>query len=266
MSNTKIIIKGSVRIYLSDYTDIAQTAIEKHETLPLASLALSSAISVFAPIAHMKKQGSVSVLYKFDGPLKNILVESSVEGTVRALVGDPGVATEYDDKDVNAIPIGLGIGETGKLKVVNTYNGKSFGGVVDIVKGDVVTDLAWYFDQSEQTKTAIVSDVQMIDKKTIKNAYSAIYQLLPSATADDIEWIETFIKENKMSSMTIDEYEKKINGLFLEAKESKWQCVCSSQKMLNIIDSIPKDEQESIIKEHGKLEIKCNYCNTIYTR
>lgn len=266
MANTRILIKGSVRIYLSDYTDIAEIAIKKHETLPLASLAIASAISVFAPIVHMKKQGSVSVLYKFDGPLKNILVESSVSGSVRALIGDPFVATEYDNSNVNGIPIGLGIGEKGKLKVVNTYNGKNFGGIVDIVKGDIVTDLAWYFDQSEQTKTAIVSDVQMIDKNIIKNAYSAIFQLLPSATSEDIEWIEKFITNNKLSTFSIKEYEEKINGLFLETKESKWQCVCSSKKMLGILSSISKKEQKTIIEKYGKLEIKCNYCNTTYIK
>ena len=266
MANTRILIKGSVRIYLSDYTDIAQIAIEKHKTLPIASLALSSAISVFAPIAHMKKQGSISIIYKFNGPLKNILVESSTNGTVRALIGDPFVITEYDDKDVNGIPIGLGIGDTGKLKIVNTYNGQNFGGIVDIVKGDIVTDLVWYFDQSEQIKTAIVSDVQMNNKYEIKNAVSAIFQLLPSATLKDIVWIEGFIKENQLSSLSMENYEKKINGLYLETKKSKWECICSDQKMLKILDSIPEDEQESIIKKYGKLEIKCNYCNAIYNK
>ncbi|MCK5867562.1 MAG: Hsp33 family molecular chaperone HslO [Mycoplasmataceae bacterium] len=266
MANTRILIKGSVRIYLSDYTDIAEIAIKKHETLPLASLAIASAISVFAPIVHMKKQGSVSVLYKFDGPLKNILVESSVSGSVRALIGDPFVATEYDNSNVNGIPIGLGIGEKGKLKVVNTYNGKNFGGIVDIVKGDIVTDLAWYFDQSEQIKTAIISDVQMFDKSKVKNAFSVIFQLLPAATNGDIEWIEDFIQNNKLSLLSLKEYEEKINGLYLETKTSRWECICSDKKMLKILNTVTKDEQALIIEEYGKLEIRCNFCNTIYTK
>lgn len=266
MANTRILIKGSMRIYISDYTDIAQMAIEKHKTLPMASLVLSSAISAFAPIVHMKKQGTVSVLYKFNGPLKNVLIESSVDGPVRALVGDPYVVTEYDEKDINKIPIGLGIGETGKLKIVNTYNGKNFGGIVDIVKGDIVTDLAWYFDQSEQIKTAIISDVQMFDKSKVKNAFSVIFQLLPAATNGDIEWIEDFIQNNKLSLLSLKEYEEKINGLYLETKTSRWECICSDKKMLKILNTVTKDEQALIIEEYGKLEIRCNFCNTIYTK
>ena len=264
MSHTKIIIKNNVRIYASDYTKIAQEAINRHKTKPLASLALSTAIAVFGPLSTMKKEGRTTALYKFNGVLKNLLVESNVEGDIRALVGNPNVETDFDKKDINQIPIRVGMGEVGTLKIVNEWNGQQFGGEVSMANGDITTDLAFYFDQSEQTRTAVVSDIKMKDAQKIERAYSMIFQLLPSSTEEDIVWIEEFIKNNKMSSMSFEEYVDKIDGLLLEVKDTRWKCTCTDEKMKNIADMIPPKEREEIILEFGFLEVTCNYCNKIF--
>ena len=265
MANTQIILKGNVRIYVSNYTEISQTAIEKHKTLPLASLALSTAIAVFGPLSTMKKFGRTIAFYKFNGPLKNILVESNVEGDIRALVGDPFVSTDYDKKDVNEIPLRVGLGEVGTLRIVNEYNDNQFGGEVEMANGDITTDLALYFDQSEQTQTAVVSDVIMDGPNKVKRSWSAIFQLLPTRVEEDIKWIEDFIKNNKMSSFeTIDEYINKISGSPLETKEVRWKCKCSQEKMEGLLKTVTEEERKQIIEEHGTLEITCNFCNTVY--
>lgn len=265
MAYTKIIIKNNIRIYLSDFTDIAQEAILNHNTKPLASLALSTAIAVFGPLSFMKKEGRTIAHYKFNGALKNILVESNVEGDVRALIGNPDIVTDYDNKDINQIPIRVGIGESGTLKIINEWKDNQFGGEVEMANGDITTDLAFYFDQSEQTQTAIISDVNMKNQKTINRAFSVIFQLLPSRTEEDIVWIEKFIQDNKMSTMSIEKYEVKINGNALETKLARWKCTCSEEKMKNLLKLVSKKEREEIIKEYGTLEVKCNFCNKKYT-
>lgn len=266
MAKTKILIKGNVRIYVSDFTDIAQAAIEKHKTKPLASLAISTAIAVFGPLSTMKKEGRTIALYKFNGPLKNILVESNVEGDVRALIGNPFVETDFDNKDINQIPIRVGLGEVGTLRIVNEWDNQQFGGEVDMANGDITTDLAYYFDQSEQTQTAVVSDVNMKDKNSINRAWSAIFQMLPTRTEEDIMWVENFVKNKKMSSFnSIEDYIKEINSLFLEEKELRWKCKCTPGRMEMLLETMTPEEREQVKEEHGKLEITCNYCNTIYS-
>lgn len=266
MSKTIILIKNNVRIYVSDYTEIAQVAIEKHKTKPLASLALSTAIAVFGPLSTMKKEGRTIAFYKFNGPLKNLLVESNVEGDIRALVGDPFVTTDYDKKDVNEIPLRVGLGEVGTLRIVNEWKDQQFGGEVEMANGDITTDLAFYFDQSEQTYTAVISDVKMRDSKNVERAFSAIFQLLPTRTKEDVEWVESFVNLNKMSTFkTIDDYVNKIDGLVLEQKNTRWKCKCSQEKMESLISSISEEERNSIKEEYGKLEVTCNFCNTVYS-
>ena len=97
MSKSIVILKNQIRGYVSDLTSVAQTAIEKHETKPLASLAMATAIAAYGPLAKMKKYGKTIVTVKGDVPLKNIIVESNTEGDIRALVGNPHVLTEYDE-------------------------------------------------------------------------------------------------------------------------------------------------------------------------
>lgn len=264
MSNTKIILKNNVRIYVSDYTSVAQTAIEKHETLPLASLTLATAIVTFAPLAVMKKQGKVSTFFEFNGPLKNISVQSNAEGDIRALIGNPKTPTDFDDKDPNAIPIKVGTGEVGSLKVIHQYLDNTFGGEVKMANGDMVTDLAFYLDQSEQINSAVVADVRMKDKFTLEKAVSVIFQMLPGHTEEDIIWVENFIKNNKLSKNSNEEYINKIDGKILDTKEVRWNCGCTKEQMKKLIELIEPQERKEIIEEIGFIEIICNFCNTKY--
>ncbi|NQZ65725.1 MAG: Hsp33 family molecular chaperone HslO [Mycoplasmatales bacterium] len=48
-----------------------------------------------------------------------------------------------------------------------------------MAKGDITTDLAFYFDQSEQSHSAVISDVGMKYKDTLERAFSVIFQVMP---------------------------------------------------------------------------------------
>ncbi len=265
MSKVKILLKKNVRIYVLDATPIAQEAMDRHKTLPLASLALSSAIATFGNFAAMKDHRRTNVLLKGNGPLKTILVEVNEMGDIRALVGDPGVITEFDDERFNEIPLTLGIGDGGTLKVVHEVAGITFGGEVPLANGDVVTDLAYYFDQSEQIFTAIVADVKLETAKKLGRAYSVIFQMLPGHDELDTKWVEDFINENKLSEMTLDAYVSNMKAKEVATKETRWKCSCSIEKMEKLSNVLSKKERDEIIKEHGKLEVTCNYCNSKYS-
>lgn len=264
MAFSKIIIKNNVRAYVSDLTEVAQEAVLRHNTSPLPSLALATAIAVFGPFAIIKARGRTSVLLKANGPLKNIIVESDSDGHIRALVGNPDIPTDYDNKDINLIPIKVGVGESGFLRVVHEYEGESFGGEVLLAKGDIVTDLAYYFDQSEQIYTAVLSDVKMKDKQNVERAYSVIFQMLPGYQEEDVEFVENMIKNHKLSTMSLDDYTKLIGGSLVGEKSLAWKCNCSEEKMKNLLNLISEEEQKQIIAEHGFIEVTCNFCNNKY--
>lgn len=267
MSYTSIYIKGNIRAYLSDLTDVAQVAIIKQKTTPLASLALATSVAVFGPFAIIKTHGRTSSMIKSNGSIKNIIVESNSSGDIRALVGNNEIITEWDDlgeEKINAIPLPLAIGDSGTLKIIHEYDNENFGGEVMLAKSDIVTDLAYYFDQSEQIYTAVVSDVHLESKTKLKRASSAIFQMLPGFTEEDTSWLESFIKETKLSKNTIEEYAKKFGGNYLASKELQWKCTCSPEKMKELVNLLDVEEQKAIIAEQGFIEVTCNFCNEKY--
>ncbi|HHV14778.1 MAG TPA: redox-regulated molecular chaperone Hsp33, partial [Acholeplasmataceae bacterium] len=50
----------------------------------------------------------------------------------------------------------------------------------------------------------------------------------------------------------------------LDIVNVKYYCDCSKKKFANCLKTLPKEELEEIIKEDGKAEIVCNYCNKKY--
>lgn len=216
---TIILVKNNVRAYVSDVTKIAQEGIDLHQTYPLPSLVLATSIAAFGPLGIMKKQGKVSSLIKSDGSLETILVETNSEGKMRALVGNPHVVTEFDQNRFNELPLQLGVGTNGILKIVNEINGQTFGGQVKLAKGDIATDLVYYFDQSEQIHTAVQLSVVLKTPKKLAKAYSVIFQLLPGYQESDIQMIEKLVSKNSLANFaSIESYIQSLNFEILATK------------------------------------------------
>ena len=64
--------------------------------------------------------------------------------------------------------------------------------------------------------------------------------------------------------MSIDEYINKLDGNKINEIPTRWKCSCSKEKMINLLKLISEKEKQDIIKEHGKLEVTCNYCMKKY--
>ena len=264
MSNTTFIIKGEVMIYVTDAKAIAQEAIDRHKTLPLASLALATSIAVLGTFGSYKKGIHTSVNVKGNGPLKNIIVETNGNGKLRALIGNPFVKTDADEKNFNNIPLTVGIGDGGSLKIVHTNEKINFGGEVPLANGDITTDLAYYLDQSEQINSAVISSIILDSPQKLEHARAVIFVMLPKHSEKDIRWLENFIKNNSLENLSLVDYIKNINGKILETMNLKWQCTCNKNKMLKVAKTLPQNDQKELIQKYGYVEIICNFCKNKY--
>ncbi|CAM9126067.1 Hsp33 family molecular chaperone HslO [Mycoplasma todarodis] len=260
MAKVQLLTKNNIRIYVSNMTDVANVAVEKHEALPLGALILATSIAVFGPLTAIKRNTKNSAILNGDGSTGTVIVESTEEGFVRASIANPKVVTEYDKTRPNDLPLGVGIGQVGTLKILNTAGDLTFGGEVKLAKGDVVTDMAYYFEKSEQTRTAVLSSVLLGENSHVERAYGVTMQMLPGYTEEDVQWVEQFLKKNKLGEMELEEFVSNMEAIKLEEKELIWKCSCSKEKFQIMFDSIPADEKAKIIKEHGAIEIKCNFC------
>ena len=98
---------------------------------------------------------------------------------------------------------------------------------------------------------------------------------MPDATDEDITNIEKGIFEAGAISKMLDEklslinIAKKVTGdtkikVIEDCKIPVYKCDCSKEKMSKALISIGKKELEEIIKEDGKAELVCHFCNKKY--
>lgn len=264
-SYTKIILKNNIRIYLSNNKDIVQQVFDHHKYPPFPNLILANAITAFTPIKFLYDTNNIVFRIKTNGAMKNLILEIK-DSSIRALISNPNIVTEYDKEKYNEIPLILGIGDIGTIDVSRVINNERFNSTVKIAKGDIVTDLAYYLNVSDQVFSAVINDVRLNDKdpQKILKAKNVLFQLLPSANEEDINWIETFIKENDFTQMSIYEYEEKINGELLDIKKIDAKCWCSKNRLINAIKVLSSNEIDELFKGQAQIESKCDFCNKIY--
>ena len=98
---------------------------------------------------------------------------------------------------------------------------------------------------------------------------------MPDATDEDITKLEKGIFEAGAISKMLDEnlslidIAKKVTKdkdirVIEDCKIPVYKCECSKEKMTNALVSIGKKELENIIKEDGKAELVCHFCNKKY--
>ena len=264
MSYQKILIKGNVRIIATEAKDIAQEVVDRNQSTPLSSKIISTAIVCFLPIANQDPEVKSTLTINGGGAAKQIIVEV-INNKVRALIGNPFIVTEYDKKRFNDIPLILGIGDNGTLKIVSGEGEKAYGGEVPLANSDVVTDLVYYMDQSRQIYSALVANVRLETPKKLKSVSSVFFEMLPGHKEEDIQWVEKFIKDNLLKEIGLEKYISNMDAKLLETKTISWHQTCSKEKMKNIIKTIPIKEREKIIADIGKIEIQCEFCKTKYT-
>ncbi len=114
-----------------------------------------------------------------------------------------------------------------------------------------------YFDTSEQNE--LHQDIEIDIENKVARAIFA--QFLPGATMDDmLDCDKIFIENNNenIAKFYLDNFEK------LSTTEFTLECDCSQERIDRAIMALGKTEAESIIKEQGKIEVKCEFCQTVY--
>ena len=115
-----------------------------------------------------------------------------------------------------------------------------------------------YFDTSEQNELHIDIEIDM----NAKVARAIFVQFLPGASMDNmLECDKIFIENSnqKIAEFYLNNFEK------LSTTEFVYECDCSTDRIDRAILALGKAEAEQIIAEQGKIEIKCEFCQTTYS-
>ncbi len=262
---TRIIIKNNVRIYLSDYTDIVSQVISYHKYRPFPNLILANFVTTFSPLRFLYDSNDILVKLSSNGAVKSIILEIKNDNT-RALISDPNIDTEYDQKGFNTIPLILGIGDGGNLEVSRKFQNEYFKSSTELYRFDIVSDLAYFLNKSDQIYSAIINDVKLLetDPNVVEKAKNVIFQLLPDHNEEDKIWVEEFVKKYKFNDYSISEYEELIGGKRLDIKQLGANCWCSKEKIISAVNLLAQSEIDDLFKKDDFIEGSCDFCNKRY--
>lgn len=265
----------TLRLFVASSTNLVEKARRIHNTSPTATAALGRALTGAAMmgIAMKGEKDSLTFKIKGDGPVGSIVTVANNRGEVKGYVDNPyaDVPSRADGK----LDVGGLVGRNGQLVVIRDLGLKEpYIGMANLVSGEIAVDLVNYFYISEQQPSAINLGV-LVDKDiSVKAAGGYMLQLLPNVAEEDIDRIEEILSKAKPISTLIDEgltpeeVMEELFGIFemevLGKKPIEFKCNCKREKIENVLQSLGREEIEDMIKEDGKAEVVCHFCNNKY--
>ena len=277
---TAIDKSGSFRVYLAISTKLVQEALNIHNTTPLATAALGRVLTGAGMMVRMLKyeRDKLTLIFKGDGPARQILATADGKGNVKGYIADPGV--DLPLKENGKLDVGGAIGR-GELTVVKDLGLKEpYVGTVSLVSGEIAEDLTSYYYISEQQNTAISLGVKIERDYSVGCAGGMIVQLLPGASEDAVAALEKIIGDMEPITTLIERVKgggadeslrllsKEIFGRIpqefaieeLEIKNMDWNCDCSFERLEKILMTIGERDLKEIIEEDGEAELVCQFC------
>lgn len=263
---------GAIKIFVAVTTDLVNDAQKIHNTFPVATAALGRTLTAIAIMGQNLKNDtdSITVQFRGDGPLGNIVAVTDSKSRVRGYVVNPFV--DIPRKANGKLDVGSAVGK-GYLNVVYDLSLKEpYSGQVPIISGEIAEDLTYYFAKSDQIPTAIGLGVLVGTDGQAECAGGFMIQLMPEASEEVAGIIEDRMKEipsitqmlsDGMSAEDILFYLTEDFSMIMQNETTvpKYECKCSRDRMKAAVISIGKADLTQIIEEDGKCEVECQFCN-----
>jgi molecular chaperone Hsp33 len=243
-----------------------------HDTYPTASAVLGRTISGAILLSSLLKEGQRVILQVVgDGPIKGIVAEADWLCRVRGYVKRPHIHLGLKD---GKLDVGRAVGK-GFLNVIKDLGLREpYQGSVSLQTGEIATDLAYYFNTSEQIPAAVSLGVHVDVDNSVKASGGFMVQVLPGVKDETIEYLEKRLKGLRpVSSMILEglgpkEIMEEAVGLpvdVLESKEVLYYCPCNKDRVLDTIVTLGKEDMQDLACRGETVEVECQFCKTEYT-
>ena len=268
-----ILTKGTaegVRIYALCTTNLVQEAAIRHHTSHLASAALGRAMNgALLLAATMKDNERIALRLKGDGPIGEVVADA--EGThVRGYVGDPDVFLPLKN---GKLDVGGAIGSGNIIVTRYLQNAEPFTGYVELVDGEIASDLTNYLYTSEQTPSSVALGVLVNKEGQVIASGGYFIQAMPGCAEETLAQLEENISLTPYVTQLLElgyTPEKMIEtiarGLDVTIQESielSYKCRCSREKILGALATLGQ-EDISAMSQDEETEVHCQFCNETY--
>ncbi len=274
----------SFRVYCTVTTDLVQQAADIHGTTPLASAGLGRVLTAAGLMGIMLKgpEEKLTLVFKGDGPAKQILATAYGTGNVKGYIANPGVDLPLTEKGKLDVGGSLGIGELTVIKDLGLK--EPYVGTIALASGEIADDLTAYFFISEQQNSSVALGVKVERDLSIGAAGGMIIQMLPDAEEGAVDALEKMIgsmdpmttiisrvnarsggkTDSGIVSDVLQEIFKDIPEEYapqtLEERDINWECDCSRERLEQVLITIGRKDLEEIIETDGKAELQCQFC------
>ncbi len=288
-----VMADGRVRGALFNGSRFVNTMRAQHNTGILETMVLGQAALCGALlIPTMKGREHVTFRYDTNGPAAGFSVEADSAGYVRGYLLQNAIPV---DKPLESWDLAPFFGP-GTLTLSRLQEGarEPQTGTVEIKHRNIAQDLAWYFDQSEQTKTAFNSSIMMDRQGRVTGAGGLFLQIMPQIgghrkkgaaedavqSMDDEEELLARVENAFKAAPSLGQWFSEngnrndiIYGLFREfspavavERDIVFNCPCSREGFVRRIRALSGAELADI-KKNGPdpLEVICHNCNSHYS-
>ncbi|HCD51606.1 MAG TPA: Hsp33 family molecular chaperone HslO [Balneolaceae bacterium] len=259
---------GNFKISVIKTTDLVKEAKERHGLSLLTTVLLGKALTATMLLAsELKKEERIQLRMDGNGPVGSIVAEANSLGEVRGYVNNPAAELDYSKPDVS-ISDGIGLGILTFTKTL--YNeAEPRTSAIELVRGDVNSDVAQYLAQSEQIPSAVILDVGISEEGEVTEAGGILLQRLPGAPEGQIDMLQERLGSFPPVDQLLSEgeYIDKIMKMAvspIKVKELSRQlvdffCRCNKDRFLDALAMLSYDDLKDM--EGEGQEVVCHYCN-----
>ena len=259
---------GSVRVVAVRTTQTVEAIRVAHDASPISAVALGRVATAALLLgATIKDQQQIGLQLNGDGPLGEVYAIADANGHVRATCGDFRVETPETGPQKLAPAIGLG-----RLAVIKRlHEGEAFRGVVPLVDGEVASDLALYFHQSEQVPSAIGVG-EKLSAQGISAAGGFLVQALPNVDPETLarieQRVETLPSLGELFALGVTPealLDRLVDDVEILARtEVGFHCPCTREHYARLLCTIGAAELQTLTEEQEITELTCHFCSAVY--
>lgn len=212
--------------------------------------------------AGIKFDGSLVLQLHGTGPVKLIVVEATSQRTLRATAKWEG---ELGDASLAAL---LGHGRCAITLDQSRAGKQNYQGIVPLEGQNVADILSHYMASSEQLETRIYLAASnhavggmLLQKLPDKpdeddDTWNRVGHLAATLTADELLTLPA-------NDILLRLFHEETLRRF-EQESMAFRCTCSRENVGSMLKTLGRDEVASIVAEQNQVEVRCEFCDTLY--